>query len=262
MFDTKYLTNYYNECDEENRLKTKYGSVEFLTTMEYIKKYLESGMKMCEIGAGTGRYSHTLAGMGYSIDAVELVEHNIKIFNQQTNPNTNVTIRQGNALDLSFFNDNTYDITLLLGPMYHLYTKTEQQKALSEALRITKRKGILFVAYCNSDATIISYGFKGGNIKDLIKKDMIDLKTFKTFSNPLDIFKLYRKEDIDKLISKLNVTRLHYIATDGFTNHMRDTIDEMDEETFELYLNYHFSICERPDMIGMTHHSLDILKKT
>jgi len=44
------------------------------------------------------------------------------------------------------------------------------------------------------------------------------------------------------------------------TLHMREEINAMDEETFELYLRYHFSICERPDMIGLTHHSLDIFR--
>ena len=44
-----------------------------------------------------------------------------------------VTITQGNALDLSAFESNTYEITLLLGPMYHLFTTEDQLKALSEA---------------------------------------------------------------------------------------------------------------------------------
>jgi len=35
----------------------------------------------------------------------------------------------------------------------------------------------------------------------------------------------------------------------------------MDEALFEMYLMYHFATCERPDMVGQTHHSLDVLKK-
>lgn len=261
MSDNQYLINYYNNYDEENRLKSRYGSVEFLTTMKYIHKYLHKGMKICEIGAGTGRYSHALSRQGYEVDAVELIEHNIEIFKQNTEASEKITIRQGNALDLSFFDDNTYDITLLLGPMYHLYNKDEQIMALSEALRITKRNGMLFVAYCISDASVISYGFIGGNMQKLIENKMLDLKTFSTFSNPWDIFELYRKEDIDSLNKQINVKRLHYIATDGFTNFMRDTMEIMDDETFDIYLKYHLSICERTDMTGMTHHSLDVLKK-
>ncbi len=57
------------------------------------------------------------------------------------------------------------------------------------------------------------------------------------------------------------MTRLSYIGTDMFTQYMREEVDAMDEETFALYLRYHFTICERPDLVGVSHHSLDILQK-
>lgn len=69
------IKDYYNNYDEENRLLSRYGMVEFATTMNYIEKYLTPNAKIIEIGAGTGRYSHTLAQKGYTVDAVELVEH-------------------------------------------------------------------------------------------------------------------------------------------------------------------------------------------
>ena len=149
------LTQYYGSYDEDNRLCSRRGMVEYLTTMRYIEKYLRPGMRILEIGAATGRYSHHLAQQGYQVDAVELVEHNIEIFNQNTKPGENITITQGNAKDLRDFNDNTYDITLLLGPMYHLFTEGEKLQALSEATRVTKKGGVIFTAYCMGDASIL-----------------------------------------------------------------------------------------------------------
>lgn len=125
MNDSRYIIDFYNCYDEESRLTQKHGVVEFFTTMHYIDKYIKEGSKVIEIGAATGRYSHTLARRGYAVDAVELVEHNIDIFRQNTLPGENITITQGNALDLSSFQDNKYDITLLLGPLYHLYSREE-----------------------------------------------------------------------------------------------------------------------------------------
>lgn len=75
--------------------------------MKYVKKHLQPGMRILEIGAATGRYSHALAQKGYCVDAVELVEHNIEIFKQNTTPGETVTITQGNAMDLSLFEDDT-----------------------------------------------------------------------------------------------------------------------------------------------------------
>lgn len=81
------------------------------------------------------------------------------------------------------------------------------------------------------------------------------------YSNPPHFFELHRKEDIDKLTSYFDVEHLHYVATDLFSNHMPETIDQMSHVVYELYIKYHFSICERTDMDGLSHHSLDIFRK-
>lgn len=257
------IHGFYNHYDEEGRLTAKHGQVEFLTTMRYIERYLARDARILEIGAGTGRYSHALARKGYAVDAVELVPRNIELFQEKVTPDETIRIRQGDARDLSAFADNAYEIVLLLGPLYHLFTPADKKQAVSEALRVTKPGGILFAAHCMSDAALIDGGFKRGNfsISDYIGKGYINPETFETRSAPELIFELVRKEQIDSLMQDFPVARLHLVATDLFANHMRDTIDEMDDETFALYLQYHFAVCERPDLLGLTHHSLDIFRK-
>ena len=263
MNTNQYLINHYNNYDEDSRLVPKHGSVEFLTTMKYIEKYIKSDDHVLEIGAGTGRYSHALAREGYDVDAMELVEHNIEIFKQNTLPNENVTITQGNAMDLSAFPDNEYDITLLLGPLYHLYTKEDKQQALSEAIRVTKPGGIVFAAYVISDGCLLDEGFNRGNINvsQYIEQGLIDSQTFAAKSDPKDLFELVRKESIDDLMSVFPVTRLHYVAADGCALFMRESVDAMDNGTFDLYLQYHFTTCEREDLLGITSHAIDIFRK-
>lgn len=256
-----HLQNYYQNYDENSRLLSRHGAVEYLTTMRYIQRYLRPGSRIIEIGAATGRYSHALARDGHRVDAVELIEHNIEIFRQNTHPDEPVTVTQGNATNLSAFASDTYDITLLLGPMYHLFTEKEKLQALSEAIRVTKRGGIVFAAYCMGDASILQYGFGRGEIHNIIKQCMLDTETFDTFSNPWDIFELHRKEDIDALRSNFDVDQLHFVATDGYANHMRAALDQMDESTYEIFLKYHFATCERLDLIGYSNHTLDIFQK-
>lgn len=257
----KVLSDYYGSYDEDNRLCSQHGSVEFLTTMRYVEKYLKPGMRVLEIGAATGRYSHTLARQGYTVDAVELVQHNIDIFKRNTHPGENIRIFQGNAKNLDMLGDETYDVTLLLGPMYHLFTVPEQLEALSESIRVTKKGGVIFSAYCGNEATMIQYCFGRGMLKEDRYRKLVDPVTFKASSDPAELFQLYRKEDIDKLMSIFPVTRLHYVGTDMATNYMRQAVDEMDAELFDLYLQYHFAICERADLVGASHHILDIFRK-
>lgn len=255
-----YLVDYYNSHDEDVRLLSKHGRVEFLTTVKYIEQYLKDGMKIIEIGAATGRYSHYFAQKGFEVDAVELIEHNIEVFKTKTLPDEEISIRQGNAINLAEYPDNSYDVTLLLGPMYHLYTADEQKKALSEAIRVTKPDGYIFVAYCMLEPSIIGQ-FKRKQMNKLIEMGLFNPKTLEAYFTPEGIFKLNNVDEIINLSENLAVERLNLIATDGYTCHMKEAVDQMNDETYELYLRYHFSTCERQDLIGMSHHTLDILRK-
>ena len=140
-----FLEDFYSHYDEEGRLLSRHGQVEYLTTMKYIRESLEgvSDPHVLEVGAGTGRYSVTLAKMGIPVTAVELVGHNLEQLRAKLDGSEPLTALQGNALDLSFLPDASFSLTMLLGPLYHLYTKEDQLKALSEAVRVTKPGGII-----------------------------------------------------------------------------------------------------------------------
>ncbi|MDE7439237.1 MAG: class I SAM-dependent methyltransferase [Clostridia bacterium] len=255
------IKSHYEAYEEDARLCSQHGMVEFITTMSYIEKYLNKGDRVLEIGAGTGRYSHTIAQKGYSVDAIELVEHNIEIFKRNTVAGEDITVRQGNAVDLSTIEDNSYDMTLLLGPMYHLFTEEEQKKALSEALRVTKHGGKVFVSYCGNDATAVQFLFGKHMTKTEPYNKLVDLETFKLSSTPQEIFVLHRKEDIDALMTGFHTKRLHFVGTDMATQYMRDVVDEMDEEEYALYLKYVLATCEREDLVGASNHLLDVFEK-
>ena len=255
------LTNYYTAHNEDARLTSRHGMVEFLTTVYYIEKYLKPGMRILEIGAGTGRYSHYFAQNGYAVDAVELMACNIEVFKANMKDGENITVQQGDAVNLQNIASERYDITLLLGPMYHLYTEEDRLAAMGEAIRVTKKGGIVFTAYCNSDVTAYKFGFLRGGFTDEEKRALIDPDTFKLHSTPKEVFVLYRQEDVNELMRHFYVTRLHYVGTDMLTHFISGAVDEMDDETFELYLKFHFCICERADMVGATDHMLDIFRK-
>ncbi len=161
---------------------------------------------------------------------------------------------------LSRFADNSFDMTLLLGPMYHLFTLEDKKKALSEAVRVTKQGGYIFASYCMNEPTVIRYGFQQENIPILLENKMLTAD-WHCVSEPKEIFELYRTEDIAALDETVNVTREKLVAADGATNYMTECVDAMDDFTFEKWVEYHLSICERQDLIGASHHTLDILRK-
>ncbi|WP_459482346.1 class I SAM-dependent methyltransferase [Clostridium saccharoperbutylacetonicum] len=253
------LEKYYNKFCEDKRLTRKYAQVEFLTSMKYIHEYLgnNTDSKILDVGAGTGRYSIQLANEGYDVTAIELVKHNLGILKSK---GSSVKAMQGTALDLSRFSDNSFDMTLVFGPMYHLYKFEDKVKALEEAKRVTKAGGIILVAYCMNEYSVITYGFKENNIRASIDNGKLS-KDFHVISEPEDLYEYVRVEDINKLIEEVKLNRIKLIAADGPANYMRPVLNSMDEETFKLFMDYHLSTCERTDLIGASAHTLDILRK-
>lgn len=255
----KEVIEFYNNYNEEGRLLKKNRMPEFITTMKYIEKYLTENSKILEIGAGTGRYSIALADKGYEVTSVELAPHNIKILKSKIKPEYNINIYEGNACDLSFIKNDTYDIVLLLGPMYHLFNDTDKHKAISEAIRVAKKGGIIYSAYCNNDTCIYKLFYKK-NILQYINNKLID-KSFHTVSAPKEVFYLYQKPEIDEIMKDYPVTRLHFVGVDMLSYLYSDKLNKLNKKEFEEYIKFILTICEREDLVGFSQHMLDIFRK-
>ncbi len=253
---------YYNKFNEEKRLNSRHGQVEYRVSMKYIHKYLEGmgepeTVKVLDIGAGTGRYSVALAEEDYDVTAVELVKYNLGILKQK---NSKVNAMQGNALNLKKLKDNTFDLTLLFGPMYHLFTYEEKLQALEEAKRVTKPGGILLVAYCMNEYGVITYAFKERHIKECMENNRLT-EEFQTRSQKEDLYDYMRLEDIKKLSEDAGLVRLKILSPDGPANYMRPFLNQLDEEEFEYFVQYQMATCEREDLLGAGAHTVDILRK-
>lgn len=185
--NTKYqlLKDYYSTGVEDKRLQAdKAHQVEFLTTTRYIDKYLKPNDKILEVGAGTGVYSIYYAEKDYEVNSLELVPENINILKSKITKDMNINVTEGTALDLSCYEDNTFDMTLVLGPLYHLYTEEDKKKAIEEALRVTKPNGYLYIAYLTNDSVMLSYGLKK---RHLLDKGLFD-ENYKFYDKPEEIF--------------------------------------------------------------------------
>ena len=224
------LITYYNKFNEDKRLKTKHARVEYLTAMHYIHECLRqtSGKKILDLGAGTGAYALPLFEEGYDVTAIELVKHNLRTMQMKA---PQLDARWGNAMDLSAFADDSFDVILMFGPMYHLISHEDKMTALKEAKRVIKKDGFILISYCMNEYAIITHGIKEGFLKASVQDNQVD-ETYHVLSAPEDLYSYVRLEDINRLQAEAQLSRYKIIVQDGMAEYLKKEINTMDEETF------------------------------
>lgn len=254
------LRSFYDDIDEDSRLnRSRQGQLEYLTTMNYIHRYAKTGAKILEIGAGTGRYSIALAKEGYNVTAVELVETNLEVLKNNSVGIENIISYQGDALNLDRFEDNQFDITLLFGPMYHLYDKKEVHKALDEAIRVTKIGGIILTAFLSVYA-IMNNNYLKETLAAGIEMNFDDNYKVKHFEDQL--FTGYDIVEFEELFESHNTKYLTTAAVDNILETAERRTDfKMSDADFELFVKYHLATCEKRELLGSSSHLLYICKK-
>lgn len=254
--DTALVQEVYRRFDENTRLtKSKAAQVEFSTTVRYIERYLTPGAKILDIGAGAGEYSLYFSGKGYQVSALELADANIAAFRSKLTGAETIDLVQGNALDLGRYGDESFDIVLLFGPLYHLHSDADKLRCIEEAKRVCKKGGKLFFAFISNDIVVLTMQQVQ---PDYLTHGRYNKETFRLDDLPFVFHTLPRCRE---LLQKSGIHTLHEVASDGVSELLQDLINVMDEETYAQYLRYHFYICEKPECIGMSNHLLFVGEK-
>lgn len=143
------IIDYYNKFDEWGRLERE--PIEFRVNWHYIKRYLPLTGTVLDNGAGPGKYSMKLANEGYNVTLTDLTPKLVEIAKNKAQELDLEEYFNGffvaDARELNMIRDEQYDASLMLGPMYHLQEETDRIKAVKELYRVTKKNGIVFVAF-------------------------------------------------------------------------------------------------------------------
>lgn len=246
----------YNIFNEGSRLSTKATQVEFLTTVRQIEKHLKPGMKILDLGAGTGEYSLYFVRKGFDVTAIELVEKHVMQIKEKVDSGMKIEVFQGNAMDISMIKEKEYDIVLCFGPLYHLTKVEDRMKCIAEVKRVCKDKGKMFFAFISNDMVITTETMLYE--EDFLKGNNYNHDTFKVVDFP---FVFHTVDQCRKLLIESDLKITSEIATDGLSELLADKINNMDEEDYKQWLNYHYYCCEKPEFLGASNHLLFVAEK-
>lgn len=249
MIRNEALYEYY---DEESRLKSRVGNVEFATTMNAIEKLLIDGMKILDIGAGTGAYSIPLALGGYEVVSYEPSKQNYEVLDKKVNDLKlkNINTKCASSYDMHELPSDSFDIVLLFGPLYHLSKHEDQVQTIDEAKRICKNDGHILVSFINHD--MIPMTETGYNV-DWFEFGAYDKETLRVTNRP---FIFHTLDESKELLESRNLKIKRIIASDGFAELLGPKLEEMSEVSYHQYLRWHMSTCEKKYLLGASNHFL------
>ena len=254
--DADLVQEVYRRVNEDSRLnKSQAARVEFLTTVRYIEKYLTPGAKILDVGAGAGEYSLYFARKGYQVSALELADANIAAFQAKMTEDDPIDLVQGNALDLSRYESDSFDVVLLFGPLYHLHEEADKLRCIEEAKRVCKPDGKIFFAFISNDMVILTMQQCQD---DYLMNGDYNKETFRLDDFP---FVFHTPDRCRELLSKGGIQICHEVASDGASELLQDLVNGLDEASYQQYLRYHFYICEKPEFLGMSNHLLFVGEK-
>jgi ubiquinone/menaquinone biosynthesis C-methylase UbiE len=140
------IADFYQEAPEEDRLESY--PLEALRTRELIQRYAPTApATVIDIGGAAGAYALWLAEAGYTVHLLDAAPRLVAEARRRsaTRSRPLASCDVGDARTTSF-SDDTADMVLLLGPLYHLTTTADRRSALVEAARVLKPGGRLFAA--------------------------------------------------------------------------------------------------------------------
>lgn len=251
------LRKYYeDEAPEELRLSTdSVQYTEFITLTNYFDRLIPNKSRILDPCAGTGAYSFYLAEQGHDVIAGDLLKVNVDalVKKQGMTSHTLGGIYKGDVRDLSMFGDNSFDVVLCMGALYHLLEKQDRLSALYECVRVLKRGGLLVATYINRLGAL-ACNFAG---------DVDDIDELMKFLDEgiEGIFYADTPAGIEKTMSLLPLKMLHHVGLDGIGYLLNGVTNAITVEGLSKWRQYHLATCDMREILGYSYHAAYIGEK-
>ena len=271
MCEQNSIVAYYEQGDEIRRLSSSLGQLEEARMRELITRHLPATpVVVYDVGGGPGSYACWLARGGYEVHLVDPVPLHVEQASaaSQAQPDHPIAeLRVGDARHLDRA-DNSVDVVLMLGPLYHLTERNERISALRESYRILRKGGIIFAVAISRYASTL-HGMIDGNMDpEFIKIASRDLREGQ-HRNPNEhpayftTAYLHRPEELKSEIKIVGFDLEGLFGIQGPAWLLQNLEEQWDDPNYrERLLNIARSLESEPSVIGVSAHIMAIARKT
>ncbi len=264
------IITYYDSGIEAKRLQMDVFQLERVRTQEIISRYLgDKPQKILDCGGGTGYYSFWLREQDHILHLIDPVPSNIEKAKELAGENQTplASIKVGDARELTF-EDDSFDMVLMLGPLYHLTQREHRITAIKEARRTLKPGGILIAAVISRYASTFD-GFMRGLVEnpgfvEIFKQDLIDGQHRNTTGDMMHFTTAYfhRPDEVPEEIKEAGLNVEKILPVESFGWMVPGFQEKWADESFRNLLLETIRTAEHdPSILGMSSHILGIGRK-
>ena len=257
----KILSHYASYQEENRATSSRANGIEFHFTRKILNDFIKKESNIIELGCGTGHYGMHFADRCSRYTGVDLSPDNIATFQNKILAEGKENIRAvvGNAMSVPEFSDNSFDVVLCLGPMYHL-KRSDRMKVFGECKRIAKKDATLAFAYINSIGAYAGWcvndDSRGMYPNDAANQYFLDDHV--AYDNP-DVFFLTSPEEMEHDAME---SQLETIQNNGLDFFFAQTaINGMSDEQFASYMALADAMSNSPSCTGLADHALLVCRK-
>lgn len=254
---------------ETNRLEQHVFQVEGVRSKIIIEEYLSGQMTIADIGGATGAYSFWLHDKGHKVHLLDATEFHIeeaKEIAARTGKQL-ASIQQGDARFLPY-EDDSFDLVLLFGPLYHLQDRRDRIQSIVEGRRVLKQGGIMLAATICRHASLFE-AFWNEIIRDpefekILRGDLKDGNHINHTNNPFYFTNshFHTQAERDEEFAAAGFTQTTTRAIEGLGWLVPDFEKRWNDEAFREKLLEFIRLTEsHPEMIGISAHVMTIAEK-
>jgi 2-polyprenyl-3-methyl-5-hydroxy-6-metoxy-1,4-benzoquinol methylase len=235
--------------------------VEMRITKRFLAKWIQPGMAVAETGVGGGEYSEWLVRRGCRVHLIDVSRRLLETAAAKAAGGGLLGATQASAASLSAFESESFDAMLLLGPLYHLLTAADRERAVAEAARVLRPGGLLFAAGINRLCYLREL-FRSApnevlNRAEFHERHLLDGNLDPEHAPPIGYAHLTGIEEFRALFRGRFVEE-ELAGVESFTGPWQASLNNLAPEVAEAWLDLVEQTARTPEALGHSDHYLFI----